>query len=167
MTANNTKNGNAIASKALLAMHDPSFVDDPGDCQMFVREVVERCGVATYQRVMDAKRAGTALETMNNFAGTKYDVWNKVGIGGVPGPDLLLAGAILYKGDKTSGVNGHTGIVFHNLINGKIAICVAENSSYHVIHPGSGEGYGQGAGAKGWRTLALFGEVELVVYPWN
>lgn len=161
------KNGNAIATTALLAMHDSSYIDVPGDCEMFTREVVERCGVQLFQQIMDRYRAGSARETMNNFAGTKYAAWNKIGVGGVPTAVLQVAGALVFKGDATSGPDGHVGMLFHNMVNGQISVCVAENSSFHIIHPGGGNGYGQGVGAKGWRTLEEFGKIELVVFLWN
>ena len=88
------------------------------------------------------------------------NVWANIGLAnGAPKEGFIQAGDLIYKGTATSGPFGHVGIAFHNIINGATALCVAENSSYH-INP---EHMGDVSGAKGWRTLPAFGPFEMIV----
>lgn len=147
--------GDAIAQEAVKCLSDPSVDATPGMCQHFVRVVCERVG-GLAQRVMDEYRRETAAATMTAFEGTNWAVWDGLAdYGTVPN---LVAGDILYKGRITSGVNGHTAVVFHNLVMGQSVLCVAENSSWQLSHPDHAV-----QGAKGWRTLHEFGPFELVV----
>jgi hypothetical protein len=146
--------GDQIARAAVDALADTSVVDSPHHCQMFVREVCERVGGVARQ-VMDAYRASSAELTLVNFEHDgRYIVWD----GTHSADPELVAGDILYKGRELAGPDGHTGIVFHNLILGKPVLCVAENSTYQIEHPDHAVD-----GAKGWRTLHEFGPFNAVV----
>ena len=148
--------GTDIADAAQGAMRDPAFVDTPGQCQHFAREVAEAVG-GEVARVMDTYRAGTARETLHNFLGTGYDIWAH-GDGPIP---ALQEGDFLYKSERTSGPAGHVGIAANGRREGLPAttIIVYENSSYHEnpVHEGNKDG------AKGFRTLAQFGPFDLLV----
>jgi cell wall-associated NlpC family hydrolase len=147
--------GTDIANKAQSAMDSSHFVDVPGCCQMFARQVAEAVGSEVGAR-MDEYRTGTAKATMENFRGTEFDVWERG-----DGDFALQEGDFLYKGSATSGPAGHVGIVANGRregLDGSVVI-VYENSSYHEVpgHQGNIEG------AKGWRTLDKFGPYEMVV----
>lgn len=148
--------GTRIADVAQRAMRDANFTDTPGHCQMFARQVAEAVG-GEAGAVMDQYRAGSALETLENFTGTGYDVWASS-----DGPPLgIQEGDFLYKSDKTSGPAGHVGIAANGRREGLpgTVVIVYENSSYHEnpAHKGNREG------AKGFRTLAGFGPFDLLV----
>ncbi len=147
----------AIAEKALAAFSDPAFEGQPGYCQRFVRQVVE----SLYPDAsFDAYFAPSAVQSMMNFEPTRFNVWEEVGESGqFPDDGFIQAGDILYKGTATSGPFGHVGIAFHNTIDGEAILCVAENSSYHM----NPDHMGDVSGAKGWRTAAAFGPIEMVV----
>jgi hypothetical protein len=146
--------GDAIAREAVKALSDARFDSSVGYCQRFVREVCEAVG-GVAKAVMDSYRAGTAEETLANFERDgRYIVWD-----GTHNADPeLVAGDILYKGRGLDPPNGHTGIVFHNLIMGRSVLCIAENSAYQIEHPDHAVD-----GAKGWRTLHEFGAFNAVV----
>ena len=157
-------NENEIALKVVEALRDPSFTTQPGECQKFVREVVEQCGDAEDVAVMDAHRGATAKQTMLNFANTSFAIWSRVGVGGHPPEGVVKAGLIVYKGSATSGPDGHTGIAFHNIIDGKSVLCIGENSSRHIRNPGIFHNQAQTQGAKGWIVFDPdFGPIEMVV----
>ena len=147
----------AIAEKALSAFTDPSFTGIPGQCEKFVREVVESLYPSTD---FDQYFGPTAVESMHNFEPTEYNVWENIGSNDDAPPDgFIQAGDLIYKGTATSGPFGHVGIAFHNTIDGATVLCVAENSSYHIDPAHMGDV----SGAKGWRTLPAFGPFEMIV----
>ena len=147
-----------IAKEAVNALTAKGYPTVGGECQRFVREVVERSGDTQAAAAMDRIRTGTAAGTLENFADTAYMVWHKPGAGNIPAAILVQAGDCLYKGEASTGgdPSGHTGIAFHNVIeaDGESVLCVAENSTFHVHNPGDGAGYGSPANdARGWRTF--------------
>ena len=152
--------GNDLAIQAVKALRLPEFESEAGYCQRFVRQVF----FSLYgQEYPYSNFAGSALETMHNFASTKYARWNNIG-SVVPVERvkrMIEPGDYLYKGSATSGSFGHVGIAFNNntglSTNGTVS--VAENSSYHTnpAHDGNV------SGAKGFRTLEEFGSFELLV----
>lgn len=154
--------GHDIADMAVAALHNRAFTATPGDCQMFVREVVQsvcddRIGTPE-TGLFGGIWQGSAANTMRAFRGTRYVVWELSS--GKPQPPLQ-DGDGLYKGRLTSGAFGHTGIAANGrhigLPPSVVAIC--ENSSYH-INP---DHMGDVQGAKGWRSLEAFGPFEMVV----
>ena len=153
--------GKAIAAKAIAALSDLNFVNIPGHCQEFARQVAEAVG-GSVGAVMDTYRTGSALATMQNFQPTQYNVWENIGASGdAPDTGVLQPGDFLYKGSATSGPFGHVGIYIgpFKLQGQALAPCIAENSSYHV-NPAH---MGNVSGAKGIRTLSAFGPFEMVV----
>ena len=155
--------GAVIAAEAVRALDDPQFVETPGCCQMYAREVAEAVG-GDVESVMDAYRTGTAAGTLDAFRGTPYLLWDRSS--GHPLPEIQ-EGDFLYKGPDTcrfiSGApdpDGHVGIAVNGRrigLGGDVA-AVCENSSYHA-RVGSEPGRsGRVQGAKGWRTLPAFGD---------
>ena len=123
-------NGNRVLVEAALkAVSGSGFSSTAGECQRWVRQVVQ----SRYKQQFDGYWRGSAKETAAAFKGTRYAVT------GAPQP-----GDLLYK---TSGKYGHVGIyVGHGL--------VAENSSTTI---------GRVSGARGLRTLARYGRVDILV----
>lgn len=149
-----------IALRAVEALRDDAFEGTHGYCMRFVRQVLEAVGGRT-QAVIDEYRRGSARETMNAFDRTIFDVWNHIGIpGNYPKPGDMQEGDLLFKGLATSGINGHVGIAVsgHRVGLPLNMFVVIENSSFHD-NPNS---YGTVSGAKGFRTMDLFGSCELI-----
>ena len=124
----------AVATDAVTA--DKGFERGSGYCQKWVRQCVQKL----HGHRFDEYFKGSAVETMEAFRNSPYAV--KVSDGSVPGD-------ILYKGRKTSGTYGHTGI----RVPGNR---VAENSSSHINEAGDRD-------ARGFRSLDAFGKYELIV----
>ena len=153
-----TQLSQTIAIQAVKALHDDNFTSIPGYCMRFARQVMESVGGRT-QAVMDEYRRDTALHTMNALSGTFFDVWNKVGRPGFI-PTSMHEGDLIFKGLATSGINGHVGIAVagHRVGLPDIEFVIVENSSYHE----NPESYGTVHGAKGFRTVYMFGQCELI-----
>jgi len=124
-----------LAEAAVLAIQDPRFEDQPGYCQKFVRQVIQK----VYGDKFDRYALASAKDSAQAWLGSPYAIRTS---------DLAdtQIGDILYK-QHTSGRFGHVGIrVAGNL--------VAENSSTFR---------GRLAGAKGFRTLEQYGAFDVVV----
>lgn len=149
--------GVRLALKALEALSDSRFEQGSGFCERYARQVFEAC----YPARQDASKhfLASARTSMDAFQGTGFVFLDNVG-GMTYATDVELEhGDFVYKGVRTSGVAGHVGIVFTNIVKGEPQLCVAENSSYHINNPGPQTIQG----AKGWRTLEQFGAFEMVV----
>lgn len=150
--------GAKLVETMLKALRLPTYPKDAGECEKFQRLVF----LYTYgdlepiYHLFDA----TAARTAENFSGTVFDVWNRLDQPGHTCPvQLLKPGDLLYKDASTSGIAGHVGMFFHNVgMNGVSIPSVGENSHYQLTHT-----EGQISGAKGVRSLAAFGNYNLVV----
>lgn len=147
-----------IAREAVEALTATGYPTTGGYCEKFVRLVVENSGDKAAAACMDNHASGTATETAESFGDTAYVVWDRRGENQTPLEAFIEAGDLLYKDEASSGIpEGHTGIAFHNLIDGEDVLCVAENSTFHIKHPGEGVGYGSPSDdARGWRTFDDF-----------
>jgi hypothetical protein len=125
-----------LAEEAQRALTAPGYETEPGYCQRFTRQVVQK----VYGGKFDKYFKSSAYETMLAFKDSPY---------AVPVERGSLPGDLLYKGRKTSGTHGHVGI---RILGNK----VAENSSAHVREMGDRD-------ARGTRSLEAFGEFELIV----
>lgn len=114
------------------------FVTSPGECEKFMREVVQ----SLYGDLFDFYWGPSAYATMLRF--------QRDGKYSLPASTLLQAGDIIFKGVKTSGPAGHTAMWIPAGVFG-------ENSSYHWL-PES-----DNPDARGTRSKAAMGLYECVV----
>jgi len=124
-----------LAQTAVKAVTDPAFTARKGYCQAFARQVVQATCGAEY----DAYHGPSA--TVSAYR------WRRGGFavtGGVERGDLLY---------KTNGEFGHVGIFVGN-VQGHGQDLVAENASATQ---------GRVSGAKGYRTWAQYGRVDIIV----
>ena len=159
--------GPTLARAAVAALRSGPFETQSGYCERFIRQVVE----SVYPDIaFDQTFDGSASLQMHNLSGTRYVVKEDIGRGFYPDPAMILPGDLLFKGNATSGPSGHVGMFFHETgllqSDGSTPAidAVAENSSFHLVHPGRAPGlYAQIRNALGWRSLPKFGMVEMIV----
>ena len=159
--------GPTLARAAVAALRSGPFEAQSGYCERFIRQVVE----SVYPNVaFDETFDGSASLQMHNLSGTRYVVKEDIGRGFYPDSAMILPGDLLFKGNATSGPSGHVGMFFHETgllrPDGSTSVidAVAENSSFHLVHPGRVPGlYAQIRNALGWRSLPKFGMVEMIV----
>lgn len=123
-----------LAATAVSAVTDPAFERRGSYCQRFLRQVIQKAHGARY----DAFHKGTAEASRK--------AWIRAGYA-VPVKNGSVVGDILYKRATNAVPEGHVGI----RVSGNR---VAENST---------TGIGRVQGAKGFRTLEEFGEVQTIV----
>ena len=141
--------GNDIAERAKEAITATYFLEPgtgsklyiptgPSMCQMFARMVLE----SLYGTLFDEFRGATALASMQ--------LWREDGRYTLKPSSILQRGDLLYKGLLTSGRAGHVGILGAGGM-------VYENSEVHYTP--------EHKDARGTRSLAAFGQFELIVRP--
>ena len=159
--------GPTLARAAVAALRSGPFETQSGYCERFIRQVVE----SVYPDIaFDETFDGSASLQMHNLSGTRYVVKEDIGRGFLADPAMLLPGDLLFKGPATSGPSGHVGMFFHETgirrTDGSFPVisAVAENSSFHLVHPGAALGiYAQIRNALGWRSLPKFGMIEMII----
>lgn len=123
-----------FAAQAEAAVRDRKFVSVSGRCQQFLRQNVQK----RYGNKYDRFHKESATKSMNAWKNSEFAVDPARG---------SVVGDILYKGPTKGNPHGHVGI---RVVGNR----VAENSS---------TSRGRVNGAKGFRTLAEFGKVDLIV----
>jgi len=132
-----------IAANAILGLYDSHYDSRVNDCQIFVREVYE----SIYGPLFESVRARTASEVASNWKSqTPTDV--KI----ISHASQLEPGDLLYKNHHTDPPSGHAAVYIGSV--GSTGYDVTENSAFanHRVH-----------GAKGYRTLSEFGDIDVIV----